>query len=85
MKKGAPLLDTNIIIDLLNGSEQARDYLKSLPLLQVSSIAVFEVLTGCTGERKKQKPIALEIFEACKIVDFSKSDAEHAAELFNAK
>ncbi len=84
MKTPAPLLDTNIIIDVLNGSEPARDYIKSLSVLRVPSIAVFEVLTGCTGKREKQKPVALEIFEACEIVDFSKSDAEHAAELFNA-
>jgi len=84
MKKSAPLLDTNIIIDVLNGSEAARNYIKSLPVLRVPSVTVFEVLTGCTGKRKKQKLIALEIFEACEIVDFSKSDAEHAAALFNA-
>jgi len=84
MKESTPLLDTNIIIDVLNGSEPARNYIKSLPVLRVPSVAVFEVLTGCTGKRKKQKPVALEIFEACEIVDFSKSDAEYAAELFNA-
>ena len=83
MKKNAPLLDTNIIIDVLNGSEQARNYLKSLSVIRVPSIAVFEVLTGCTGERKKQNPVALEIFEACEILDFSKTDAEYAAKLFN--
>ena len=84
MKTSAPLLDANIIIDVLNGSEHGRDYIKSLPVLRVPSIAVFEVLTGCTGKREKQKPIALEIFQACEILDFSKSDAEHAAELFHA-
>ena len=79
MTKPAPLLDTNIIIDVLNGNKLARDYLKSLPVLKVSSISVFEVVAGCTGERQKQLPIAREIFEVCEVIELSQLAAEHAA------
>lgn len=78
------LLDSNIIIDVLNGEEAARDYFKSLPIRRVSAASVFEVLVGCTGKRKKQLPIARELFRVCEVVDFSLEDAERAAELFIA-
>jgi len=81
MRKSAPLIDTNIIIDVLNGDENALAYLEGLDSLFVPSVAVFEVLAGCFGKRKGQYEQAMRIFDACEIVDFSSPDAIFAADL----
>ena len=77
-----PLLDSNILIDVLNGVEAARLYFKQLAVRRISSTTVFEVLTGCSGDRKNQRPIARELFRVCEVLDFTQADAERAAELF---
>ena len=77
-----PLLDSNIVIDVLNGVEAARLYFKQLAVRRISSTTVFEVLAGCSGERKKQLPVARELFRVCEVLDFTRADAERAAELF---
>ena len=78
----SPLLDSNIIIDLCNGRTEARDYLKQFDTIRIPSIAAFETLAGCTGERKGQADIARIIFEAAEIVPFGLEAAEHSAELY---
>ncbi len=82
--KTTVLLDSNIVIDHLNGIDNATDYLESLPVLRVSSATVFEVLVGCTGRRAAQSETAQEFFNICDVIEFSGADAEHAAELFTA-
>ena len=62
------LLDTNIIVDLLNGHQEARDYLKTLTKLNVSSITVYEVLAGCIDERAGQLNVAEMLFGNCNII-----------------
>ncbi|MDF7800338.1 PIN domain-containing protein [Pontiellaceae bacterium B1224] len=81
MKNKSPLLDTNIIIDVLNGEETALSYIESLETVLVPAVAVFEILAGCYGERKGQKEQALRIFDGCEVVEFSLPDALIAAEL----
>ena len=85
MRKAAPLLDTNVIIDILNGNKNALEYAEGLSTLLVPAVAVFEVLVGCTGKRKNQKKKALQIFDACEIVEFSQADAVYASELYIKK
>ncbi|MCK5843995.1 MAG: PIN domain-containing protein, partial [Victivallales bacterium] len=80
--KTTVLLDSNIVIDHLNGIANATDYLESLPVLRVSSTTVFEVLAGCTGRRAAQSETAKEFFNICDIIEFSGVDAEHAAERY---
>ena len=82
MNNSAPLLDTNIIIDVLNGHEAARQYLKSLSVLRVSSVSVFEVFAGCTGKRKQQLAVAREIFDVCEVIELTHSAAAYAAEQY---
>jgi len=76
------LLDSNIVIDVLNGIESARRYFKRLSVRRISAATVFEVLVGCTGKRKNQLPVAQELFRVCEVVDFTQEDASRAAELF---
>lgn len=42
MTKAAPLLDTNILIDVLNGHEPAGDYLKKIKHMKALSTLVTE-------------------------------------------
>ena len=65
------LLDTNILIDLLNGQPQARDYLRTLPQLNISSITAYEVLAGCAGPRASQLNIAETLIGNCNIIPVS--------------
>ena len=76
------LLDSNIIIDHLNGKQQATNFLSDLPVLRVSSATVFEVLAGCVDERIAQLDAARDLFSVCDIIDFSPSEAESAAQMF---
>jgi predicted nucleic acid-binding protein len=78
----SPLLDSNIIIDLCNGRAEARDYLKQFETIRIPSVAAFETLAGCTGERRSQLDMARVIFEAAEIVSFGLEAAEHSAELY---
>lgn len=73
------LLDTNIIVDLLNGQPAARDYLRHLQIIHVSSITVYEVLAGCTGNRSSQLHVAEVLFSQCNVVAVSQSIAARAA------
>ena len=73
------LLDTNIIVDLLNGHQQARDYLQQLKKINVSSITVYEVLAGCTGQRSNQLNVAEVLFGNCYVVTASQTIATRAA------
>ena len=73
------LLDTNIIVDLLNGHPQARDYLRTLKKINVSSITVYEVLAECTGIRSGQLNVAEVLFSNCNVVSVSQSISTRAA------
>jgi predicted nucleic acid-binding protein len=80
--KTSVLIDTNIIIDHLNDVEKATAYLESLPVLRVSSLTVFEVLSGCSGERAGQVDYASELFDICDVVELTEADARRAAGFF---
>lgn len=75
----AALLDSNIIIDHLNSIDKATDYLDSLSDWIISSLTVFEVLSGCTGERSKQLAKAKQFFNFCSIIAVDSEIAETAA------
>jgi predicted nucleic acid-binding protein len=73
------LLDTHVIVDLLNGHQQARDYLRTLKKINVSSITVYEVLAGCTGVRSGQLNVAEVLFSNCNVVPVSQPISTRAA------
>ncbi len=74
------LLDTNIIVDLLNGHPQARDYLRSLPELQISSITVYEILGGCVDARSNQLDVAEILINSCTVLAVTETIAARAAQ-----
>lgn len=73
------LLDSNIIIDHLNNIEEATDYLNSLPDWIISSLTVFEVLSGCSGKRSGQLAKAKQFFNFCSILSVDSHIAETAS------
>ncbi len=73
------LLDSNIIIDLLNGRMEARTYLLSLRELNISSMTVYEVLAGCVEARSNQMKAAELFFEQCNIIAISATISAKAA------
>jgi predicted nucleic acid-binding protein len=73
------LLDTNIIVDLLNGHQQTRAYLQTLKKINVSSITVYEVLAGCTGVRSGQLNVAEVLFSKCNVASVSQAISMRAA------
>jgi len=77
--KTAVLIDSNIIIDHLNGVDAATEYLDSLPVIRVSSTTVFEVLSGCTGTREPQEGKAEELFGICDVIELGEDAARQAA------
>lgn len=74
------LLDTNILVDLLNGHEQARTYLRSLKQLNISTITVYEVLAGCFGARSSQLKTAEILINNCNVIPVSLSVAKRASD-----
>lgn len=73
------LLDSNIIIDHLNDVNQATAYLGTLPDWIISSLTVYEVLSGCTGTRGQQLPKARQFFAYCNVIAVDSVVADLAA------
>lgn len=73
------LLDSNIIIDHLNDMDQATTYLGALSDWIISSLTVYEVLSGCAGGRSKQLPKARQFFDYCSILSIDSAIAGIAA------
>ena len=76
----SPLLDSNIIIDHMNNVDEATAFLDSLSDWIISSITVYEVLAGCTGDRSSQHGIAKKLFGFCSVISPDSLIAEAAAE-----
>ena len=73
------LLDTNILVDLLNGHGPAREYLGTLTTLNISSITVYEVLAGCVGKRSEQLKIAELLITSCNVIPVTHRISARAA------
>jgi predicted nucleic acid-binding protein len=74
------LVDTNILIDLLNGHPQARNYLRSLGQITISAITQYEVLAGCTEPRGGQLKTAEMLLSACTVIPVSADISSRAAQ-----
>lgn len=72
------LLDTNILIDYLNGLEQAREELNRHERLLVSLITWMEVMVGATTEEESPVRAFLSRFE---MVPVSPEIAERAVDI----
>jgi predicted nucleic acid-binding protein len=72
-------LDSNIIIDHLNNVDQATAYLDNLSDWIISSITVYEVLSGCTGKRSQQLPKARQFLGYCSVIAVDSQIADLAA------
>lgn len=81
------ILDTTLIIDLMENIPEAIGKVKQLQLRQehlfVSSITIFELWAGIwqSGKTEKEKRKVLDILESQLILDFSKADAEEAGKI----
>ena len=73
------LLDSNIIIDHLNDLDQATAYLGALGDWMVSSLSVYEVLSGCTGDRSRQLSKARQFLAYCNVIAIDSAIADTAA------
>lgn len=73
------LVDTNILIDLLNGRPEARTYLRNVSQINISAITHYEVLSGCTGKRSKQLKAAEMLLSVCNIIPVSADISSIAA------
>lgn len=73
------LVDSNILIDLLNGLPEARTYLRSMQQLNISAITQYEVLAVCTGPRTGQLKAAEILLGVCNIIPVSAPIAARAA------
>jgi predicted nucleic acid-binding protein len=74
------LVDTNILIDLLNGHPEARNYLRSLGKITISAITHYEVLAGCTETREGQLKTAEMLLSACSVIPVSADISSLAAQ-----
>ncbi len=90
------LIDSNVLIDYLDGKGEAMDHVQSLvnrriPLF-ISTISIYEVYLGIVankylkGGRPAKVPALLENYEKfllkCGILDFNKDAAEKASDIF---
>lgn len=73
------LVDTNILIDLLNGRPEARTFLRGAGQISVSAITHYEVLAGCSGPRSKQLKVAEMLLSVCHVIPVSAEIASLAA------
>lgn len=73
------LVDSNILIDLLNGHSKAREYLRRLGRIEISAITQYEVLAGCKGVRSAQLKTAEMLLSVCNVIPVSTQIASRAA------
>jgi predicted nucleic acid-binding protein len=73
------LVDTNILIDLLNGHPEARTYLRSTGQINISVITHYEVLAGCNGEGTNQLKAAEMLLRVCNVIPVSTDISSRAA------
>ncbi len=76
------LLDTNIVIDYLNGNENALQFFEREPKPAISIISYMEVLIGCTESLKDQTRAFLKTLE---IIQINEEIAEIAISLRTAR
>lgn len=74
------LVDTNILIDLLNGRPEARNYLRRLGQITISAITHYEVLAGCTETREGQLKAAEMLLSVCNVIPVSADISSLAAQ-----
>lgn len=74
------LIDTNILIDLLNGHPEARTFLRGTGQINISAITHYEVLAGCTAAREKQLKAAEMLLSVCHVIPVSADIASRAAQ-----
>jgi predicted nucleic acid-binding protein len=74
------LVDTNILIDLLNGHPEARTYLRGLGQITISAITQYEVLAGCTETRGGQLKTAEMLLSVCNVIPVSADISSLAAQ-----
>ena len=74
------LVDTNIMIDLLNGHSEARNYLRALEQINISSITNYEVLAGCIDARAGQLKAAEILLGVCNVIPVSARISSRAAQ-----
>jgi predicted nucleic acid-binding protein len=79
------LLDSNIIIDHLNDIDKATAYLGSLSDWIISSLTIYEVMAGCTGDRTIQLPKARQFFSYCSVIPVDAQIADIAADIQRKK
>lgn len=73
------LVDTNILIDLLNGRPEARTYLRKTGPINISAITHYEVLSGCAGKSSKPLKAAEMLLNVCNIIPVSTDISSLAA------
>ena len=73
------LVDTNILIELLNGDERALHYLAELGHCACSTITLYEVFAGLTPQREPQRQTARELFNYFDLIPVDATIAEKAA------
>lgn len=74
------LVDTNILIDLLNGHSEARNYLRGLGQITISAITQYEVLAGCSRARQEQLKAAEMLLSVCNVIPVSADISSLAAQ-----
>lgn len=80
-------LDTNFIIDLLNGEENAvslYEQIKNAPLAitAIAAVALFEILRGKEQNQNKMRAFN-ELRQKLEVLPFGEKEAEEASEIEN--
>ncbi len=72
------LLDTDILIDLLRGKKEARDFLYSLPADSLNYCSAVTVAEIHSGMREAERQVTTELIESLVVLPVTKDIAETA-------
>ena len=80
------LLDTNIIIEVLNGNQKIADKINGLGSFSISSVVLGELYIGINrvANRPKHLKILNDFIGLCTVLDIDKETAMHYGELIAA-
>jgi len=74
------LVDSNILIELLNGDERALTYLSGMESCACSVLTVYEIYAGLTFSREEQRKTAKILFGYLDVIPVDFLTAQKAAE-----
>ena len=77
------LLDTNIVIEVLNGNKEIADKINDLSGFSISAVVLGELYIGVNRVSNKSKHLKMlrDFLQLCTVIDVTEETAQHYGEI----